>query len=103
MIYKYSESQVIFKEETAMGQVLANTPFNELVLLQIKEGGEVASHSLNVPVTFFVVEGDGVIKINDNSFSLSTNDVILVEAGCERAWINSSLETLKILAIKKIV
>lgn len=91
----------VLKTENALGFRLAETEFSEIVELELMPQGAIEAHALPINVVFYVISGQGVITINNDSFRVQTGDVIEVSAKSQRAWKNNSNEILKLLVIKQ--
>jgi len=72
----------------------------ELVFLTLKPGERLAKHTNPFDVIFFVVEGAGVLSIEEESHKLFPTDTIKVTSEKLRGWENKGSENLKILVIK---
>ena len=72
----------------------------ELVFLTLKSGESLAKHTNPFDVIFFVIEGTGVLTIEEESQALYPNDTVKVTSEKLRGWENKGPENLKILVIK---
>jgi len=74
----------------------------ELVLLLLKPGENLEKHKNPFDVIFFVNEGEGVLVVENEQYSLKKNDVLKVTSDQSRAWENSTEKDLRLLVIKLI-
>jgi len=74
----------------------------ELVHLLLKPTENLKEHKNPFDVIFFVVEGAGILTIEDESFILNENDVVEVSSDKNRAWKNNTNKNLRLLVIKLI-
>jgi len=72
----------------------------EVVHLILQPGEHLAKHSLPVNVLFFIIEGTGIIEIENKMQRLSKNMFIEVLANIDRGWKNDTDKLLKILVVK---
>lgn len=103
MIFKDDESKIIFNKDGVKGFLLNNANGCEYVKLKIDTDCMVEPHSLDFPVTFYILEGFGNVKIEDNDLKwLEPGDLIEVAPNLQRSFINNGDNELIILAIKHI-
>ena len=98
----FSNGKIVFQSEGIVGKLLKNTNSCEFVQLNIGENKIIESHVLNVPVSFFVIQGYAELTIDEKKYILTTGDLISVDSGLTRAWINKGEQELKLLAVKEI-
>ena len=72
----------------------------EIVHLFLKPGEVLEEHKNPFDVLFFVVEGSGILTIDNEKQNLKKNDTIKVTSDKNRAWENNSNINLRILVIK---
>ncbi len=72
----------------------------ELVHLLLKPQESLDEHKNPFDVIFFVAEGEGILSIEGEKYSLKTNDVIKVTSDKNRGWKNISNNDLRLLVIK---
>jgi len=97
----FSEATVIYETDNSIGKLLLTSEELDIVHLTITPNSRIDSHSIIQPIKFFVIEGSGIIEINEKKFSLNENDMISVEPELQRSWINYSNNDLKLLGIKQ--
>lgn len=102
VIYKLKNSEIVFEKKGVIGKQLLINQKNEIVHLVINKGEEIAGHFLDLDIIFYIIEGSGIITIDNKKFELEKNDVITVTKGAKRAWKNNSNNNLVILGIKSI-
>lgn len=101
MLYSYSNKTEVLNSDNAKGYLLAATENNDIVELYINENGLVPTHTLPIDVTFYVISGNGQIKLSKEAIRVTIGDIVDVKGGMERSWQNISAEPLKLLVIKK--
>ncbi|MBP7497536.1 MAG: cupin domain-containing protein [Bacteroidales bacterium] len=72
----------------------------EVVHLTLKPGEQLAKHHLPVNVFFFVLEGSGIIEMENKEQRVSKNMLIEGPANIDRGWKNDTDKLLKILVVK---
>lgn len=72
----------------------------ELVELCFEENEEIPMHKNPLKVVFYVIEGEGVLKIGDSINNLSAGDIIEIHPDEDRSWKNPHKENLKVLVTK---
>ena len=96
------EAKVIFQQKDAVGRWLAEHAGCEFVRLDIKPGGVIGSHSLDVPVTFYVMSGRGELYLEGQKEQVFAGDLVTVRPGTERMWRNEGHDDMTVLVIKHI-
>ncbi len=101
---KVSESQgeVVFDVGGACGKKLHVANGCEFVVLTLQSGAEIAPHVLDIPVSFYVVSGEGKLISDAVSCDVVSGDMVETTAGSERSVINSGENELKLLVIKHV-
>ncbi|GAB1417587.1 hypothetical protein MASR2M12_03520 [Bacteroidales bacterium] len=72
----------------------------ELVHLTIQPGEEIAPHANPFDVVFFVLEGQGEIMVNQESFLASENNSVFIEKDKQRGLRNTGDGLLRVLVVK---
>ena len=72
----------------------------ELVELVMKTGELIPLHLNPVNVIFYVVQGKGNLTVNTDTYTMKAGDIAQIFPDEQRAWINNSVEDLKLLVIK---
>lgn len=99
--YKFENKTEVLNTEKALAYKLAETTHNEIVHLCIENGGEVPAHALDIHVTFYIVNGEGKLTIDNEVYRAKKGDIIEVSAHKQRSWFNASHHTLELLVIKQ--
>jgi quercetin dioxygenase-like cupin family protein len=73
---------------------------HEIIRLDLKPGEGIEKHFNPWRIVFFVLEGEGTLNVEDESFSMRAEDMMAVQPGLERAWFNEGDQLLKLLVIK---
>ncbi len=103
MIIKNASKAQILHTSAANGFLLADLNFHELVHLVIEPNCEVPPHTLPVDVTFFIIEGNGQVIINNQPFEAGKGDVVVALAHTIRGWKNQTNQPFELLVIKQKV
>ena len=82
------------------GRLLFESTNLDIVHLTLKTGDAIAPHSNPVDVVFFVVEGEGILTIEEETFQYKKGDCIPMKTGINRGWSNPNQADLKLLVIK---
>ena len=92
----------IYNSEGAAGYLIGASNGCEYVRLLLNPGGVIEKHSLQFPVTFFVLKGNPAVIIGGAEINVSCGDLIEAEAGIERGWKNGSIAEAEVLVIKHL-
>ena len=72
--------------ETGFGKrILMDTPHMKVVLAGFLPGQRIPDHAPAVDLAVSVLDGDGVIRIDDGEFGVRTGDVAMIPAGAARS------------------
>lgn len=82
------------------GYVLHSENQLELVHLLLKPCENLAEHKNPFDVIFYVVQGSGVLTVENDSYELSANDTTKITSDKNRSWKNTGDQDLRILVIK---
>ncbi|HCL00594.1 MAG TPA: hypothetical protein DHW42_10895 [Candidatus Marinimicrobia bacterium] len=74
----------------------------EIVHLSIEPGGTMESHTMPMDVLFGVLEGTGILSVNDIRYLLHTDELIEVPKAAMRYWRNEADFPLQILVVKSM-
>ncbi|HNW75893.1 MAG TPA: cupin domain-containing protein [Bacteroidales bacterium] len=85
---------------TLDGRILFTSDRFEVVHLTLKPGEGMELHSMPFEVVFFVREGEGTLRIEEERLHAIAGDCIHVEHGVKRGWKNNSDQLLKVLVLK---
>ena len=72
----------------------------EIVHLLLKPGEKLQAHKNPFDVIFFVLEGSGLLSVENKSIELNPNDTVKLTSDKNRAWENTGDKDLRILVIK---
>lgn len=75
---------------------------NEFIYISLKPGEEIELHANPRDVVFFVLEGKGIILVEDEKTGAEKNDCIEVKKNLQRGWRNESDDELRLLVIKSL-
>lgn len=100
MHYPYQNKEEVLNSPLAKGYRLAQVMQRELVELRLLSKGEVLPHALPIHVTFYVVSGQGTLKVDDEFIMARQGDVLAVEPNHLRGWLNTGSDELVVLVIK---
>ena len=82
------------------GRLLFESDNVDIVHLTLKTGDDIAPHSNPVDVVFFVLEGEGILTVEEERLSFKKGDCIPMKTGINRGWSNPNSSDLKLLVIK---
>ncbi len=100
MYFPHPNGRVVYGTPKVMGLQLAVTEDVEFVELTLLKGGNIPPHALDLPVTFYVVTGEGVVSVDGVEFPLKSGDIATSVAGSTRELTNTGDADLKVLVIK---
>lgn len=102
MIRKFTDAETKFQVEGSVGKRLGNANGCEYVHLAIRPGNVIQSHKLDIPVTFYVISGEGEVMLDEKVHQVETGDLIDVEPHVNREWKNIGAKKLELLVVKHI-
>lgn len=82
------------------GYILHSENKLELVHLKLKPGENLSKHKNPFDVIFYVVQGSGILTVENDSYELSANDTTKITSDKNRRWENTGDQDLRILVIK---
>lgn len=100
MIKRVQESPVIFEDKAVIGRRLYESDKLEYVHLNLDPGCSMESHTLPIDVDFFVISGEGNIKINKIKHHIREGDLLRVNKNTKRALFTNDNQHMKVLVIK---
>jgi len=74
----------------------------DLIHLILKSGEVVGTHSQPIPVSFYVLSGEGILTVGSDNIPAVADMMIDVEPHAMRSWRNTGEAPLKILVIKQL-
>jgi mannose-6-phosphate isomerase-like protein (cupin superfamily) len=75
----------------------------ELIRLVIPPGCEQELHDNPVDVLFVILQGEGILLFEHESFSVTLNGCLEVRSGRKRAWKNSGNQDLVLLVYRMLL
>jgi quercetin dioxygenase-like cupin family protein len=96
----HADGRTVYEEPGATGLQLLETETETFVELTVRKGGNVPAHSLDLPVTFYVAEGNGEISVDGRESLVAAGDMVTSEPGTTREVTNTGQTDLKLLVIK---
>ncbi len=94
----------IDKRKKVLETPLAFSCFNneklELVEICMKQNESIPMHKNPVHVVFYVIEGEGSLRIGEESWVLKKGEVVEISPEEDRSWSNPFREDLKLLVMK---
>ncbi|MCF8372483.1 MAG: cupin domain-containing protein [Bacteroidales bacterium] len=82
------------------GRIMFNSEKVQLIHLSLMPGDVVAPHSNPFDVVFYVLEGEGIISVGDETAILNEDQTIDVAKDIQRGWRNVSDQILRLLVVK---
>ena len=74
----------------------------EIIELTLRKGATLKRHALPIKVVFYVLQGSGVVSVDDLERRAECGEIVECPANAMRLWKNNGSEKLKILAIKQL-
>ena len=102
MIIKNKDAEIILKNEGVIGRLLYKNDKMEIVRLTIEPEKEIERHVLPFDVEFYVVDGEGIFYLGEESYSMLRDSLVKCDKGIERGWKNLSSVNLELLVVKNI-
>ena len=97
-IFPYSSApRVPFKSD---GRILFTSESFELIHLTLQAGEGMEPHIQPMEVVFFILEGEGTLRVGNETLEIMAGTTVHVNAGVARAWHNREQHPLKILVSK---
>ena len=88
------------KENKSFRRVLDTGKFGQLVLISLLKGEELGDEMHpTVDELYYVVDGEGEIKLNGKSYPFNEHEVMMVPAGTRHDIINTGKDDLKLFAL----
>lgn len=100
MLLPHDYARVVYGTPKVLGLLLAQNTAAEFVELTLLKGGSVPAHSLEIPVSFYIVEGEGTVSVDGGKFAAGAGDMVFSKAGSVRELTNTGDGDLKVLVIK---
>ena len=100
MKQEFIAAPTIYETDNSTGKLLYPSSKIDYVHLTISPNSSIESHSIELDIDFFVIEGSGMIGIGDEIFSLVKGDMISVKPNIDRYWKNTNDAPLVLLGIK---
>jgi len=90
----------VFRPELNARKVFS-MPQVDVISIELQAGQSMPMHINEQNMHFIVLEGQGNLETENQTFDLQTHCTIRVPKGITRAWHNRSQSVLKLLAIKQ--
>lgn len=72
----------------------------ELIHLNLNPNEEVPPHTNPFDVIFYILEGEGIVKVDGETFQVKSNFTLFVEKDKQRGMANTGRKNLRVLVIK---
>jgi len=82
------------------GHIMFTSEKVELIHLNLNPNEEVAQHSNPFDVIFYILEGEGIINVDDEYIPVKANNCIFIEKDKQRGMTNTGSSNLKVLVFK---
>jgi len=79
---------------------ISDTKSAQVVHITLQPGEALKKHITPVDVVFYVLQGQGVVEIDEERVEVGVDTLIESPAKIPHRWINESQRTLRILVIK---
>lgn len=102
MIIRAEDSKIVMNSDGVLGKSMGELVGCEFVNLELKPGAEIPAHQMEMPVSFIILSGEGMIIVDDQEDRVGEGDLVSVDKGSFRGWSNPSAGDLRILVVKHI-
>ncbi len=102
MLFKSENYVTIFQTDGVVGKRIFSDGNQEIVFFKLNKNAIIDTHSLDIDVKFFILKGRGKVLLGDKAIIAEKNDLIGVEPGIKRKWINMGDTDLEVLVIKQL-
>lgn len=99
---KISRSEVVLDQPGLKGVSRYLTGDFELVELSLDPGAELFTHTLPFSVVFYVLQGKGIITLEQVETQGAAGDIFECPAHLPRYWRNIGTSKLKLLVMKRL-
>lgn len=99
-IKKLSETPIMGTAHNVDARNLYNTEHAMISVITLKPGEELKKHITPVDVAFYVLSGEGVVQIGDETISVSENTLIESPKDILHCWYNLSNSDLQFMVVK---
>ncbi|MCK5802916.1 MAG: cupin domain-containing protein [Lentisphaeria bacterium] len=100
MMYSKETGSLIYDQEGSTGHSLAQVGDLEYVELVLAPGCRIERHALPFAIEFYVVEGKGDLLLAEQTMEVDARQLVHIDAGEERGWVNTGERNLVILGVK---
>ncbi len=84
------------------GRIMFQSERTELIHLTLQAGEELPVHTNPFDVVFYVIEGKGILTVEENSFEMKQDQSYDVKEDIMRGWKNTGENKLRILVVKSL-
>lgn len=84
------------------GRIMFSSKKLELIHLSLQPGEQMDPHSQPFDVVFYVISGNGILDLQEQSVAGTPGTCIHVPAGMQRGWKNNSNEEFRVLVVKDL-
>ena len=95
---KLEDAPVILADP--LGRMMFSDERAQIIHMEIKPHQKIKYHYNTHDVVFYVLEGEGIVEIEDVEQKIEQNSSIYIKGGLLRAWSNKSKNDLKLLVVK---
>ncbi|ARN56580.1 cupin domain-containing protein [Sedimentisphaera salicampi] len=100
IITKTKDTPLTENPHNVKAQKLYDKTTAQIIQLTLEEGESLRKHITPVDVAFYVLEGNGLVEIGEESFQTEKDDLIESPKNIPHRWINNTEGKLRILVIK---
>jgi quercetin dioxygenase-like cupin family protein len=97
-IQKLDDAKVILADP--VGKMMFGDDRVNVIHMELKPYQKIKYHLNTHDVLFYVLEGEGVVEIEDKSQKMEKDSSIFIKGGLLRAWSNKTNNTLRLLVVK---
>lgn len=99
MTKNFQNAKTVYEADGITGKKLNEENSREYVQPSIHSQKEIVPHALEMPFTFYVLNGNAGFTIDNEQIKIQKGDLIEVKDRKSRGWKNTGNEELQLLAI----
>ncbi len=82
------------------GRIMFDSEKTQIIHLTLQPGEEIAAHSNPFDVVFYILEGEAIVSLEEESIIMNENQSFHIKADLKRGCKNASNEILRFLVTK---
>lgn len=101
-IASIESAEIIFNQDGVLGRQLLKQENTEYVFLGFEKDAQTQPHVQDILMSFFIVKGKATVLVDNEKISLKKGQMIEIEAGKSRQWINAGDDVLELFVVKTL-